>query len=201
VLLGVARALALTGTRCQLLQALAGYGDPNRLVGACRVLYVARDDQDRTRQANRPPVHSRHRQAFHSDWLCTCIHRYPPRTVIPSNGARQAELSSPLQKALQRHTTQTRAKAPDGWARFLMTLVYQCDVIVSAMFLTGQVSNVLISKFAQQVTGIELTYARWALGGNCPGPGFPPGGSLVLYRIFPPEVQHTPAARSLQQTN
>lgn len=75
-----------------------------------------------------------------------------------------------------------------------MTLVYQCDVIVCAMFITGQASNVLISKFAQQVTGIELTYARWALAGAVPGLISLAIVPLVLYRVFPPEIKHTPAA-------
>jgi len=75
-----------------------------------------------------------------------------------------------------------------------MALIYQCDVIVCAMFLTGQASNVLIAKFAQQVTGIELSYARWALAGVVPGLVSLLVVPLVLYRIFPPEVKHTPAA-------
>jgi DASS family divalent anion:Na+ symporter len=75
-----------------------------------------------------------------------------------------------------------------------MTLIYQCDVIVCAMFLTGQASNVLIAKFAQQVTGIELTYARWALAAVVPGLVSLLVVPLVLYRIYPPEIKHTPAA-------
>jgi len=75
-----------------------------------------------------------------------------------------------------------------------MTLIYQCDVIVCAMFLTGQASNVLIAKFAQQVTGIELTYARWALAAVVPGLVSLLVVPYFLYRVFPPEVKHTPAA-------
>jgi DASS family divalent anion:Na+ symporter len=65
------------------------------------------------------------------------------------------------------------------------------------MFLTGQVSNALIAKFAQQVTGIELTYARWALAGVIPGLLSLFVVPLVLFRVFPPEVKHTPAAAQL----
>src|SRR4026207_1092084 len=62
------------------------------------------------------------------------------------------------------------------------------------MFLTGQASNVLIAKFAQQVTGIELSYARWALAAIVPGLLSLALVPLTLYRIFPPTVKHTPAA-------
>ena len=54
--------------------------------------------------------------------------------------------------------------AAGGLGAYLMTTVYQCDVIVCAMFLTGQASNPIIARFAQQVTGIEITYARWVAG-------------------------------------
>ncbi|MBA3512800.1 MAG: DASS family sodium-coupled anion symporter, partial [Pyrinomonadaceae bacterium] len=80
---------------------------------------------------------------------------------------------------------------------FLMPLVYQCDVIICAMFLTGQASNVLIAKFAQEMTGIELTYSQWALGAVVPGVLSLIAVPLLLYRIFPPEVKHTPAAAKL----
>lgn len=65
------------------------------------------------------------------------------------------------------------------------------------MFLTGQASNVLIAKFAQEVTGIELTYSQWALGAVVPGVLSLIAVPLLLYRIFPPEVKHTPAAAEL----
>jgi DASS family divalent anion:Na+ symporter len=78
-----------------------------------------------------------------------------------------------------------------------MPLLYQCDVIICAMFLTGQASNVLIAKFAQEVTGIELTYSQWALAAVVPGVLSLIAVPLLIYRIFPPEVKHTPAAAEL----
>ena len=75
-----------------------------------------------------------------------------------------------------------------------MVLCYQCDVIICATFLTGQASNVLISKFAQQATGIELTYTRWFVGAIIPGLISLAVVPLLLYRIFPPEIKRTPAA-------
>jgi DASS family divalent anion:Na+ symporter len=58
----------------------------------------------------------------------------------------------------------------------------------------------LIAKFAKQVTGIELSYARWAIAAIVPGLLSLIIVPLVLYRIFPPEVKHTPAAATFAQS-
>ena len=115
-------------------------------------------------------------------------------SIIPSNGARSGGVIFPIAKSL----SETYQSRPGETARklgaFLMVLCYQCDVIICAMFLTGQASNVLIAKFAQQTTGIELTYARWFLGAMVPGLISLAVVPQILYRVFPPEIKHTPAA-------
>jgi DASS family divalent anion:Na+ symporter len=115
-------------------------------------------------------------------------------SVIPSNGARSGGIIFPIAKSI----AETYDSRPGETARrlgaFLTVLLYQCDVIVCAMFLTGQASNVLIAKFAREATGIELTYTRWLIGAIVPGLVsllvIPP----LLYRIFPPEIKRTPLA-------
>src|SRR6185503_13371819 len=76
----------------------------------------------------------------------------------------------------------------------LICLVYQCEVIICAMFLTGQASNVLIAKFAQEVTGRTLSYSQWALAAIVPGIVSLLVVPQLIYRVFPPEIKHTPAA-------
>ena len=114
--------------------------------------------------------------------------------VIPSNGARAGGIIFPVAKSLAEAYDSRPGETAGRLGSFLMTLIYQCDVIVCAMFLTGQASNVLIAKFAQQVTGIELTYARWAAWAIVPGLLSLAVVPFVLYRINPPEIKHTPAA-------
>jgi DASS family divalent anion:Na+ symporter len=80
-----------------------------------------------------------------------------------------------------------------------MATVYQGDVIASAMFLTGQASNVLIAKFALDASGYELSYARWALAAIVPGLIALILVPLLIYRIYPPEVKHTPHATEFAQ--
>jgi DASS family divalent anion:Na+ symporter len=125
-------------------------------------------------------------------------------SVIPSNAARSGGIIFPVAKSLAEAYESKPGPSARRLGAFLMTLVYQCDVIICAMFLTGQASNVLIAKFARDVTGIELSYSGWLLAAVVPGLlsliAFP----LVLYRIFPPEIKHTPeasefASRELQR--
>src|SRR5689334_24831491 len=121
-------------------------------------------------------------------------------TVIPSTGARSGGIIFPIAKSLAEAYESRPGPTARRLGAFLMTSVYQCNVIVCAMFLTGQASNPIIAKFAQQVTSIELTYARWAIGSIVPGILSLLLVPWVLYRIFPPEVKHTPGASELAST-
>jgi DASS family divalent anion:Na+ symporter len=115
-------------------------------------------------------------------------------SVIPSNGARSGGIIFPVAKSI----AETYDSRPGASARrlgaFLMVLLYQADVIICAMFLTGQVSNVLIAKFAKETTGIDLSYTRWLVGAIVPGlvslAVVPP----LIYKLFPPVIKRTPAA-------
>jgi divalent anion:Na+ symporter, DASS family len=118
-------------------------------------------------------------------------------TIIPSTGARSGGIVFPIAKSLAEAYDSKPGATASRLGAFLMPVLYQCDVIVCAMFLTGQASNVLIAKFAQDATGIELTYSRWALGAVVPAALSLITIPLVLYRIYPPEIKHTPAASEL----
>jgi divalent anion:Na+ symporter, DASS family len=117
--------------------------------------------------------------------------------VIPSTGARAGGVVFPVAKSLAEAYDSKPGETATRLGAFLMPLVYQCDVVLCAMFLTGQASNPLIAKFAYQVTGIQLTYARWALAAAVPGLLSLIVVPLVLYRIFPPQIKHTPDASKL----
>lgn len=115
-------------------------------------------------------------------------------SVVPSTGARSGGIIFPIARSLAQAYDSEPGPTARRLGAYLMVLLYQCDVIICAMFLTGQASNVLIAKFAQQVTGITLTYSRWALGAIVPGLISLIVVPLLLYRIFPPEIKRTPAA-------
>lgn len=115
-------------------------------------------------------------------------------TIIPSTAARSGGIIFPVAKSI----AETYDSHPGPTARrlgaFLTTLCYQCDVIICAMFLTGQASNVIIAKFAKEATTVELTYARWALGALVPGLISLAVVPQIIYRLFPPEIKRTPGA-------
>jgi divalent anion:Na+ symporter, DASS family len=115
-------------------------------------------------------------------------------TVIPSNAARAGGIIFPVARSLAEAYDSRPGPTAGRLGAYLMVLVYQCDVVVSAMFLTGQASNALIAKFAAQFTSIELTYSRWALGALVPGLLSILLVPFLLHRIHPPEIKHTPAA-------
>jgi DASS family divalent anion:Na+ symporter len=115
-------------------------------------------------------------------------------SIIPSTGARSGGVVFPIAKSLSEAYESRPGPTAGRLGAFLMVLLYQCDVIICATFLTGQASNVLIAKFAQQVTGMELTYTSWLLGAIVPGLISLIVVPQLLYRVFPPEIKRTPAA-------
>ena len=121
-------------------------------------------------------------------------------TVIPSTGARSGGIIFPIAKSLAEAYESRPGPTARRLGAFLMVSVYQCNVVVCAMFLTGQASNPIIARFAQEVTGIEVTYARWAIAAILPALLSLLIVPWLLYRVFPPDIKHTPAASELAST-
>ncbi len=195
VLLGVA-AMAFSGV-LPVEEALAGYSDP--IVWLVLAAFFMSRGMVKTGLGRRIAflfirTIGRHSLGLGYSLVCTDMLL---AMVIPSNGARAGGIIFPVAKSLAEAYESKPGATAGRLGAFLMTLIYQCDVIVCAMFLTGQASNALIAKFAQQVTGIELTYAQWALGAVVPGLISLLVLPLLLYRLFPPEIKHTPAATQL----
>jgi DASS family divalent anion:Na+ symporter len=115
-------------------------------------------------------------------------------SIIPSTGARSGGVIFPIAKSLSEAYESRPGPTAGRLGAFLMVMCYQCEVILCATFLTGQASNILIAKFAQQVTGIELTYTSWLLGSIVPALISLIVVPQLLYRVFPPEIKRTPAA-------
>jgi len=72
--------------------------------------------------------------------------------------------------------------------------VYQSICITTAMFFTGQASNPLAAKMAGDF-GTNITPTSWMLAGIVPGLCALFLIPLLVYKIYPPEVRRTPAAR------
>jgi DASS family divalent anion:Na+ symporter len=118
-------------------------------------------------------------------------------TVIPSTGARSGGIIFPITKSLAEAYESRPGPTARRLGGFLMASVYQCNVVVCAMFLTGQASNPIIARFAGEVTGIQITYARWAIAAIVPALLSLLVVPWLLYRVYPPEIRHTPEASKL----
>jgi DASS family divalent anion:Na+ symporter len=115
-------------------------------------------------------------------------------TVIPSNSARAGGILFPLTKSISESYDSRPGPSATLLGAFLIPLIYQIDVLMCGMFLTGQAANALIAGFALEQTGIQITYATWALGAIAPGLVVFTLMPLLVYRVFPPEIKKTPDA-------
>jgi DASS family divalent anion:Na+ symporter len=114
--------------------------------------------------------------------------------AIPSTGARSGGIIFPIAKSLAEAYDSKPGLTARRLGAYLMTTVYQCNVIVCAMYLTGQASNPIIAKLAKETTGIDVTYALWLGASIIPALVSLALVPLLIFRIYPPEIKHTPAA-------
>ena len=116
-------------------------------------------------------------------------------SFIPSTGARSGGIILPIARSV----TETYDSRPEDGTEarlgtFLMTMLYQCEVILCATFLTGQASNVIIAGFARQQSAIDLNYTVWFVSAIIPALISLTVIPLMIYRFFPPEIKETPNA-------
>ena len=114
--------------------------------------------------------------------------------VIPSTGARSGGIIFPIAKSLAEAYESRPGPSARRLGAFLMITLAQANIVVCAMWLTGQASNPIIARLAREVTGIEITYAGWVLAALLPALLSLVLVPILIYRIFPPEIKHTPAA-------
>ena len=116
-------------------------------------------------------------------------------SAIPSTGARAGGIILPVARSV----AETYDSRPDDGTAgrlgtFLMNVLYQCEVVLCATFLTGQASNAVIKKLTYENAQIDLNYSAWFVAAIVPSivsliviPNF-------VYRFTPPEIKETPNA-------
>ena len=116
-------------------------------------------------------------------------------SMIPSNGARSGGVILPIARSV---SGEYNSHPDDGSAgklgTYLMNLLYQCDVIICATFITGQAANFIIANTVLEKTGIRLSYGAWFAAAIVPALCSLTVVPLVIYRFFPPEIKETPEA-------
>jgi DASS family divalent anion:Na+ symporter len=120
-------------------------------------------------------------------------------SFIPSNAARSGGIIFPIAKSLATAYDSQPGPTAGRLGAFLMIFLYQCCVVNCAIFLTGQAANALIASFASKTAGVEISYGRWFVGGVVPGLLSLLVVGLLVYRMSPPEVTHTPRAPEIAQ--
>ena len=116
-------------------------------------------------------------------------------SFVPSTGARSGGIILPIARSV----SETYDSRPDDGTAgrlgtFLMNLLYQCEVILCATFLTGQASNLIIARFAIEHAGIDMNYSIWFISAIVPALISLTVIPLMIYKFFPPEVKETPNA-------
>lgn len=115
-------------------------------------------------------------------------------SVIPSNAARCGGVILPITRSLAEIYKSHPGATSTLLGSFLMSAIYQGDVIASTMFLTGQASNPAAAKFAHDVAGITMSWGKWLLVASVPAAISLTLIPLLLYRLNRPSITHTPAA-------
>ena len=117
--------------------------------------------------------------------------------AIPSNTARAGGVVFPILKSLCVSLGSDAALGTERRiAGFLTFTAYQGVVVTSAMFLTAMAANPLAAELAAQ-QGVAISWGLWAAAGSVPGMLSLLLAPLLIYRLYPPEVTHTPEAPAL----
>ncbi len=114
-------------------------------------------------------------------------------TVIPANSARSGGIILPIASSISELYESYPGPTASRIGSFLLSAVYQCICITPAMFLTGQVSNLLAAQMAGSF-GYQMSWARWAAAGIVPGLISLAVMPLIVWHLNPPEILSTPEA-------
>ncbi len=117
--------------------------------------------------------------------------------VTPSNTARAGGVLFPITGSIARAFDSHPGPSAGRLGAFLMTTLYQGDIVVSAMFLTSMAAHPLVAEMALQASGVEVTWGWWALAALVPGLVSLAIVPYAIYRLCPPEVRDTREARGL----
>lgn len=116
-------------------------------------------------------------------------------SFIPSTGARSGGIILPIARSVaETYDSRPEDGTEARLGTFLMNMLYQCEVILCATFLTGQASNVIIAGFAAKHANIDLNYSIWFISAILPALISLAVIPQMIYRFFPPEIKETPHA-------
>ncbi len=117
--------------------------------------------------------------------------------ATPSNTARAGGILFPIVKSLSSAFGSEPGASSRKVGAFLMQTAYQGNTITSAMFMTSMAGNPLIALLAAKTLNIEISWGLWATAAIVPGLLSLLIVPYFLYKFYPPEIKHTPEAKTL----
>ena len=117
--------------------------------------------------------------------------------VIPSNTARAGGVLFPIVQSLCVVFDSAPGKTARRMGTFLMTVVFQTDLVICAMFLTSMAANPLMAELAFKTVGVTITWTGWFVAAIVPGFIALVLIPCVIYKLSPPEIKKTPEAKEL----
>ncbi len=117
--------------------------------------------------------------------------------MTPSNTARAGGILFPITLNVARAFGSEPGPTAARIGAFLMMTLYQGDLVVSAMFLTATAPNPLVAELTRQASGTVVTWTMWAVAASVPGIIGLAIVPYVVYKLCPPSIRETSAARSL----
>lgn len=116
---------------------------------------------------------------------------------VPSDTARGGGIIFPITKSLALVFGSEPGVTANRLGSYLMLVGFHSTYTASGMFLTSMAANPLIAEFAKKIANVDLSWTTWAIAASVPGLLTMLIMPLVLYRLNPPEVKDTEAARGL----
>lgn len=116
---------------------------------------------------------------------------------VPSNTARAGGIMLPIVKSMCTALDSTPT-ANTSLGRYFMQVLFQSNVITSALFLTSCGVNPLVQKFAFD-HGVQITWGNWFLGSIVPGLCALLAMPLVIMVLTKPETKVLTGAKEYAQ--
>ena len=119
--------------------------------------------------------------------------------LTPSNTARAGGILFPIVRSLCSAFNSEPGATSRKIGSYLMTTTFQGNVITSGMFITSMAPNSLIVAMAAQTAGVTISWGTWALAAFLPGMLSILVVPYIIYKIYVPEITHTPEAKTMAQ--
>ena len=119
--------------------------------------------------------------------------------ATPSNTARGGGIMFPIVKCLSLAFGSEPGPTARRMGSYLMLMGHTANISSAILFLTASAVNPLVLLLGKQVLGVDISWGQWALAASVPGLLSLFLLPYLIYRMYPPEIKHTPQARGIAE--